>query len=265
MKRYLAAALLLAGGQPEQPATTSPDKPAGAAPATPRPASTTDTLHVADSLGRPAGVLRLQPSTQAAFQQLRDALPLRPSDAVNATDTSDAALPADGRVQRQGGLLVLRPAQGPPVTLRPVPSPDGPEGNDNTYLYWGSLPAARQWVIDVVTDEGPAVLLIDQRTGRRTQLLGAPSVSPDGQYLLSACEDVASGSNPTNLSLYRCTAAGPQLVWSRDLANWGPRAARWRDARHVVLAQAHADAGGDVQAATQLPLTYAELEILPNP
>jgi hypothetical protein len=214
-------------------------------------------------------VLRLRPSTKAAFDQLTDPLPLRPSEREEAAVASsqpvpatlDAPLPPDGRVQRRGETLVFRPAQGPALTLRPVPSPDGPEGNANAYAYWGSLPAAHQWVVDVSTDEGPAVLLVDQRTGRRTDLLGAPALSPDGRYLLSVCEDVASGGTPTDLSLYRVDGSAPQLVWRRALTDWGPRHARWRDARHAVLELAHADPGGDVMAGARLPLTYAELEL----
>jgi len=159
---------------------------------------------------------------------------------------------------------LLRPAQGPAVTLKPVPSPDEPAGNDSAYAYWGSLPQAHQWVVDVATDEGPAVLLVDQRTGRRTRLLGAPSVSPDGHYLLSVCEDVTSGSTPTNVSCYSCGSGAPQLLWSRDLTDWGPRAARWRDARHVVLQRAHADPDPHADVATaarRVLLTYAELEL----
>jgi hypothetical protein len=179
----------------------------------------------------------------------------------------DAPLPTDGRVQRRGKLLILHPTQGPAVTLTPAAASDeGPEGNDLAYAYWGSLPQAHQWVIDVATDEGPAVLLVDQRTGRRTSLLGAPSVSPDGRYLLSVCEDVTSGGTPTDLSLYRCGSGAPQLIWSRDPQRWGPRSARWRDACHVVLLQAHADPQADVAtAATRVPLTYAELELPAQP
>lgn len=265
MKRYFAAALLLSACQPDSPATTPPPTPpAGSTRAA--TAAATDTLQLYDSLGRAAGVAQLQPSTAAAFTQLRanDPLPDRPSDAENATMTSDAPLPTDGRVQRRGELLVLRPTQGPVVTLRPVPSPDGPEGNDNAYLYWGSLPTAHQWVIDVFTDQGPATLLVDQRTGRRTSLLGRPSASPDRRYLLSVCEDIGSGSNPTNLSVYRCGPDALTLIWTRDLVEWGPRQARWRDARRVVLEQAHPSPGGDV-LATPPPLTYAELELPATP
>jgi hypothetical protein len=272
MKPSLSPALLLllASCQPDQPIATKTAPPAAPVAAAPTPAgATSDTLAVADSLGHRVGILRLRPSTPAAFAQLpAGPLPMRPTDLENQSRVVDAPLPADGRVQRRGELLVLHPTQGPALTLRPVPSPDGPEGHDNAYYYWGSLPQAQQWVVDVATDEGPAVLLVDQRTGRRTSLLGAPSLSPDGRYLLSTCEDMTSGATPTNLSLYSCGSSAPQLLWSRDLTAWGPRAARWRDARHVVLQQAHPDADPNAEVATaagRVPLTYAELELTAQP
>jgi hypothetical protein len=261
--------LLLASCQPDQPPATKATLPAAPA-ATSAPAGAApDTLAVADSLGHRAGILQLRPSTLAAFEQLpAGPLPARPTDQENQSHVADAPLPADGRVQRRGNLLVLHPAQGPALTLRPVPSPDGPEGNDNAYYYWGSLPLAHQWVIDVATDEGAAVLLVDQRTGRRTSLLGAPSISPDGRYLLSMCEDVTSGATPTNLSLYSCGSGAPQLLWSRDLTAWGPRAARWRDARHAVVQRAHADPDPNAEvaaAAERVPLSYVELALTAQP
>lgn len=254
---------------PDPAATTAPPDP-GATPTAPATvAATPDTLHVADSLGRRVGVLGLRPSTAAAYQQLpAGPLPARPTDNPNPSATRDAPLPADGRVQRQGEQLRLRPAQGPAVLLTPQPSSeDGPQGVDIAYYYWGSLPAAHQWVVDVVMDDGSSVLLVDQRTGRRTTLLGQPSVSPDGRHLLSMSEDVISGGTPTNLSLYRCDGPAPQLVWSRDLAAWGPRAARWRDARHAVLLRAHAadDPNANVtEAAQHTRLSYVEVDIQPT-
>jgi hypothetical protein len=271
MKSYYLPALLLllANCQPDPPATSPAARPLSASAAALAPAGAADTLAVADSLGRRVGVLQLRPSTRAAFDKLlAGPLPPRPSDQENQANVPDAPLPADGRVQRLGRLLVLHPAQGPAVTLQPVPSPDGPEGHDNAYYYWGSLPLAHQWVVDVATDEGPAALLVDQRTGRRTQLIGAPSASPDGRYLLSVCEDVTSGATPTNMSFYYCGNGAPLLLWSRDLTAWGPRAARWRDARHVVLQRAHADPDPSADVATaagRVPLTYAELELTTQP
>jgi hypothetical protein len=278
MKPYLGSALLLllASCRPDQPASNTADPPSPpAAPATTgAPASVpVDTLAVADSVGHRLGILQLRASTKADFTKLpAGPLPARPSDDERPESLShvpDAALPPDGRVQRRGELLVLHPAQGPAVTLKPEPAAeDGPEGKEIGYYYWGSLPQVHQWVVDVATDEGPAVLLVDQRTGHRTHLLGAPSASPDGRYLLSVCEDVTSGGTPTDISLYRCGSGAPQLIWSRDPQRWGPRAARWRDARHVVLLQAHPDADpqADVAtAATRVPLTYAELELPAQP
>lgn len=101
-------------------------------------------------------------------------------------------------------------------------------------------------MVDVSTDGGPAVLLVDQRTSQRTGLLGALALSPDGHYLLSVREDVASGGTLTEIGLYRADGFVPQLVWHRALVDWRPRHARWRYAHLVVLQQAHTDPGGDV-------------------
>jgi hypothetical protein len=276
MKLHLGPALLmlLVSCRPDQPASNAGGPPPSAASTTNASTSAPpDTLAVADSVGRRISILQLRPSTKFDFSKLpAGPLPARPSDderPESLSHVTDAPLPTDSRVQRRGELLILHPAQGPAVTLKPeLASEDGPEGKDIGYYYWGSLPQVHQWVVDVATDEGPAVLLVDQRTGRRTHLLGAPSTSPDGRYLLSVCEDMTSGGTPTNLSLYRCGSGAPQLVWSRDPQRWGPRAARWRDARHVVLLQAHpaADPNADVAtAATRVPLTYAELELPAQP
>ena len=271
MKRYLLPlALLPAACHPDQPAATAPPTaaPTSTATATTSPASPVaagDTLRLYDSLQHLAGVVRLRPSTRAAFDALRanDPLPTRPSEAQNA---ADAPLPADHRVRRQGNRLVFRPSQGPAVTLTPKPGSDeGPQGLEIGYYYWGSLPASHQWVVDVVGDEGGSTALIDQRTGRRTDVLGYPAVSPDGRYLLSTTEDVASGGLPTALTLYhlRDGQLGAQ-VWTRDLTEWGPYRARWRDARHVLLERHYPPQDGLITSPASPP-TFDELELPARP
>jgi hypothetical protein len=224
-----------------------------------------DTLRLYDSLLHLAGVARLRPSTRAAFDALQaaDPLPARPSDAQKATD---ASLPADGRVRRRGESLVFQPTQGLAVTLTPKPSSDaGPQGDDIGYYYWGSLPAAHLWVVDVVGDEGGSTALLDQRTGRRTDVLGHPAISPDGHYLLSSTEDVQSGALPTALTLYRLHDG--QLgapVWTRNLTEWGPYRARWRDARHLLLERHYPAKDGTVTSPPPAS-TFDELELPAQP
>jgi hypothetical protein len=96
--------------------------------------------------------------------------------------------------------------------------------------------------------ESAGTVLVDQRTGRRTSLLGAPSVSPDGRHLLSMCEDVTSGGTPTDLSRYRC----------RPLARCPPRgAAASPPQRRLPGRRSH---GRHPRAPT-----YAELELPAQP
>lgn len=147
MKLLLSPLLLLelASCQPDQTTATKSAQPDSSVAPHALAGAATDTLAVADSLGHQVGILQLRPSTLAEFAKLpAGPLPARPSDRENQLNAPDAPLPTGGRVQRQGDLLLLHPAQGPAVTLKPVPSPDGPEGNDNAYYYWGSLPQVHQ-------------------------------------------------------------------------------------------------------------------------
>ncbi len=97
------AALGLPACQPDQPTDTAARQqvsPAASAAESTLAAAAADTLHVVDSLGHRVGILRLFPSTEAAFAKLpAGPLPARPSDQANVPD---APQPADGRVQCQG-------------------------------------------------------------------------------------------------------------------------------------------------------------------
>lgn len=82
-----STALSLTGCRPDQPATATRPAPS-ATPASTAHATFPDTLHVVDSLGHRAGILRLRPSTEADFAKLpAGPLPARPSDRENHPST----------------------------------------------------------------------------------------------------------------------------------------------------------------------------------
>jgi hypothetical protein len=120
----------------EQPAATPAPKPVtSAAPAS--PALPADTLQLPGEQ-----VVRLQPSTVAAFERLAGSETLPPAPDADTPEEAGLAA-AQGRVQRQGLELLLTPAQGPVVRLRSTPEEQ--RQNDEAtvrYQYWGSLPAA---------------------------------------------------------------------------------------------------------------------------
>ncbi|MGI4870923.1 MAG: hypothetical protein ACRYFX_07065 [Janthinobacterium lividum] len=255
----LPAALLLVACHSDTPATATSLRSADA-----DRFSAYDTLHVAGD-----GVLHLKPITEAAFRRV-------PEDTTYKADY-EATLAADtGRVRRQGTDLILRPAQGPAVTLRnkqeKVEMPDG-QGSYNlataTYYYRGPLPGTHQWLVDI-NELYPAhfgsheryhtyYCLIDQRTGRQTKLVSFPVVSPDGRYLLCAAsglyEDLGL-EGPAGLQFVQLGPGAPRPCWLRNPRHWGPDAPRWAGPRTVVLEQARLLPNGH-----DAPSTYVELTL----
>ena len=184
----LAVLLLLASAacRPDAPATEqaappvasvpapTPDATTAARPAAPGP---TDTLHL------PGGrVAQLRPTTAAAFNQL----PISGlSELVNEPGAEH--LPAaQGQVRRQGLDLLLQPAQGSAARLSSTPEAEFTLQNAKgvKYAYWGTLPAAHQWVVRAWYWESDGTVLVDQRTGRHVELMGEPVASPDGRLVL---------------------------------------------------------------------------------
>ena len=253
----LAACLLLSAGacHPDAPATRQ--APLAAAPAatpatTVPPAATPATSAAAELAGKatdtlhlPGGqVLRLLPAPAAAFNQLAaDSLP--DLDA----DSPDQHLEAtQGRVRRQGLDLLLTPTQGPVVQLASTPPAKFTLQNGDAvrYVYWGSLPAAHQWVVQAWYWESDGIMLVDQRTGRRLELTGHPVASPDGRYVLAASAGLGGGDQPNSLSLAEITAAGPRLRWEREPTAWAPERVRWSGPRQALLEIARPAADGQL-------------------
>ncbi|RTQ44909.1 hypothetical protein EJV47_27280 [Hymenobacter gummosus] len=260
----LAALLLLATAcRPDDPATeqSAPEQAAPAADSTPaaavppaaaRPAAPADTLHL------PGGLLvQLRPVTAAAFARLPAS---RLPDVANdlSAERFDAT---GGRVRRQGLDLLLQPAQGPLVRLSSTPDAQFAIENGDAvrYQYQGSLPAARQWVVRAWYWESAGTVLVDQRTGRRLELLGDPAPSPDGRLLLLTSRGLSGGEQPNVLGLVRIDADGPQQLWQREPTSWEPDEARWAASNRVVLQVRRPDADGAITDET--PVHYAELTL----
>lgn len=204
---------LLATCQPADPPARTAGPPARPAPATPP----LDTLHL------PGGqVAELRPATAAAFARLDSAS----SVPALGHDSSDQPLPAG--VRRVGRRLLLQPTAGPLVRVvssRPAATTEGNSGCN--YQYWGSLPAAHQWVAFGRGWAYEQTLLIDQRTGRQLVVDGRPAASPKGSYVLVCGASWEGGDGFNGLTLVGTTPAGPRQLWRRPLRGPGPQQARW--------------------------------------
>lgn len=252
------AALLLATSacRPDPPATEQPAKtPAtteAAAPNAPSTSTAADTLHL------PGGqVAELRPTTAAAFNQLpASSLYDMPNDPA-----TEALAATQGRVRRQGLHLLLQPVQGSAVRLTSTATEAALQNGGVKYQYWGSLPAAHQWVVRAWYWEASGAMLVDQRTGRRLQELpGDPVAALDGRLVLLTSPGLGGGDQPNALSLVQIDATGPRLLWQREPTTWEPVEARWASPTRAILKLRHLNAQGEMP--DDAPETYAELSLL---
>ncbi|MGI4873791.1 MAG: hypothetical protein ACRYFX_21740 [Janthinobacterium lividum] len=261
---FRMAALLLLGtsacrpDQPSQPATepppAAPPKIAAASVSAPTAAGPTDTLHL------PGGqVVQLRPTTAAAFYKLPVS---RLPDLANEPGAEH--LPTGSQVRRQGLDLLLQPAQGNVVQLASTPDAQFTlqNGNGVKYMYWGTLPAAHQWVVRAWYWESDATVLVDQRTGRHLAVPGHPVASPDGRYIVLTSPGLGGGDQSNTLALVQVEATGPHLLWQREPTAWEPVAAAWAAPNRVVLKRRHTLTDGSM--ADDAQVTYDELT-LPRP
>jgi hypothetical protein len=248
---------LLAACRPDAPATETapaavPSATTAATGLAASAASPTDTLHL------PGGqVVRLQPSTAAAFNRL-------PADTVaDAHSTDPERFDATQlRVRRRGLDLRLQPTAGPLVKLSSVPEAQFTLQNNAAvrYQYLGSLPSAQQWVVRANYWESDATVLVDQRTGHHLEQPGRPFASPDGRHLLLCSPGLGGGDQANLLSLVRVDATGPRLLWQREPTAWEAEEARWASPSRVLL-RLRREAGLQDNA----PPVYAELTLPPTP
>ncbi|MBF9219813.1 hypothetical protein [Hymenobacter ruricola] len=254
----MLALLASAACRPETPAAEQavPPAPVPAAPA-PKPAAAT-TAGPADTLHLPGGaVVALQPTNAAVFNQLpASSLPDLPND-----PTAEHLATAEGRVRRAGLDLLLRPVQGVEVKLTSTPEAEFTLQNGAAvrYAYWGSLPAAHQWVVRAWYWESSGTVLVDQRTGRRVELPGDPVAAPDGRHVLLTSPGLSGGDQANTVALVQIDPAGPRLLWQREPTTWEPAEARWASPTRAVLQLRHTDAEGNIP--DDAPVSYAELNL----
>ncbi|MBF9221747.1 hypothetical protein [Hymenobacter ruricola] len=138
-----------------------------------------------------------------------------PADSTAAVATEAAYLQtAAGRVWRKADTLFFKTQQGTIIKLKNGPTYQDAEDSYEGYRFLDRLDPIEQWLVEVGKWEGRYYLLIDQQTGKRTDLISYPVISPDRQHF--AC----ANSSPTGYDL-----AGIQL-WVKPLGS--PPKLRWQ-------------------------------------
>ncbi|UOQ75830.1 hypothetical protein MUN84_14425 [Hymenobacter sp. 5516J-16] len=196
----------------------------------------------------PGRVLRIYPAARPVYERLPSphwVLPQAASAAEEESFLDFAAeekrrlLKAGPRVFRKGRALYLRPTASREVRL--VNNPVEDERNV-AYEYLATLPEIKQWLVSVHLYEGGYYMLIDQRTGHRTQLMAPPVIAPDGQHFVCGNSDVLARFEPSGLQLWSMNDGVPHLLWERQ-TEWGCTQPRWLDNKTILFEQDFFDKG----------------------
>lgn len=180
----------------------------------------------------------ITPSTKSDYDR---AIPPKlltfPSDSSAAVAAEQNFMrPAAGLVWRSGNTLLFRTKRGSVVKLHDKPTYQNAGDSYEGYRYLDTLPNIGQWLIDVGKWEGHYFLLIDQASGKRTNLVGYPVVSPD--HTRFACAGFSeTGYDLDGLQLWqKLPGRPPQLLWQR-LNAWGADSLVWANNQTLLFHQ----------------------------
>lgn len=98
-----------------------------------------------------------------------------------------------------------------------------------SYRFVASLPEINQWFVDAYLHEGYYGLLIDQRTGKKTEIWSRPHISPDKKHFATCSADLEAGFVVNGFQVFENTTDGPKLLLKRELADWAPDDLRWKN------------------------------------
>lgn len=143
-----------------------------------------------------------------------------------------ARLPHTPRAARRDGILLLTLSGGD--TLRLVDRPG--EGNGVVYYSYQDHWRGSGWfVVQEQHYEGSAYLLIDQRTGERTDVPARPLLAPGGARFAVLSFDLEAGYAPNTLQIWSLGEGRPVLEWEIEPETWGPTDGRWTDAETLTF------------------------------
>jgi hypothetical protein len=182
----------------------------------------------------------LPPPPPAA--QPDDALAEWLADIANGRNQGEAPLIAASHDQahRDAAHLTLKLADGRSLTLTDdlvCGQVACPQQVFRSYDYAGMSPDNRYHVVEEHWNEANAGLLIDNRTGGITFLLGIPKFSPDAKHAVASVTDL-EWSAPRRLEVWSLSGAAPDIEYSlpaKDEDDTIYEVVGWADGDHVRL------------------------------
>lgn len=237
-----ACSLRMQPTEKSRPSVALPPLPA------PKPPRIYRLQHLDTLVQLPGRVLHIYPATRPVYERLQSPewVAAKPASAAEedsfldfAAEERNRLTKAGARVQRTGRALRLRPTAAPEVRLVNNPAEDE---RNVAYEYLATLPTIHQWLVSVHLYEGGYYMLVDQRSGRRTQLMAPPVIAPDGRHFVCGNSDVLARFEPSGLQLWSLDDKAPRLLWERQ-TEWGCTQPRWLDNKTILFEQDFFDKG----------------------
>lgn len=129
-------------------------------------------------------------------------------------------------VKKKQGELVLSLAGNKMMILR-----DSLSNSDNTeqitYNYWGHFNEVGFYIIKVQYYESGEYLLINDKTGIKTQVWGEPKLSPDKKHIVSASNGIEYDILPNGIQMWLIQKDALKLEWEYKQKQWGPDGIIW--------------------------------------
>jgi hypothetical protein len=139
------------------------------------------------------------------------------SAATRALETNVLAH-AGARAKREGDALSLATENGGPVVLTNKPGcEDTSDSNCIFFTFAADLASRHAYVVAISYYEGSDFLLIDDRSGRRTEISGAPRFAPGEDALFVTIDNDGEFDGPS-IEIWRRTGDTAAPVFSRRSA-----------------------------------------------
>ncbi len=196
-------------------------------------------------------MLRLVPGSRNDF----------PSPPHQWPDFSKARLirqQGDGRVQRIGHTLLVRPYTGPVLRFMNNTQQmrhDQDEQSDVECRFLGSISGRPYWLADSALYEHSQPFLINKHSGHLTPLSWEPDISPNRKLLIVASPGLDSPASDNAIELWSISNQKITLLWARHIEQWQPQQRRWFDDHSIAIEQ--------LRFEPKVDTTYVRL-ILPN-
>lgn len=101
------------------------------------------------------------------------------------------------------------------------------------------------WLVDLGLYEGGAHFLLSKLDGERTWVFSAPIFSPDGNHFICYAFDIEAGYVINGIQLFKTSGSEVQLVWEKEIFEWGPHKIVWHDNATILIKQTELDFDND--------------------